>query len=145
MEMILRRAAAPLTLTEASAVVDAALARSRERDVNVSVAVVDARGDLVALMRMDEARFHTPDIAHGKASVAAIFGLSTGQLANLPSGTDAQAVFDSLNLMNQGRLCFTQGAVPLTRDGTLLGAVGVAGASNALDEEIAVAGGAAIS
>ena len=42
--------------------------------------------------------------------------------------------------MHQNRMVFHQGAVPITRDGQVIGAVGVSGASAAQDEEVAKAG-----
>ncbi len=66
------------TLDEARKALTAAEATAAKFGVAVSCAVVDARGDLVALHRMDKARFITVDIARGKALAAAIFGRPSG-------------------------------------------------------------------
>jgi uncharacterized protein GlcG (DUF336 family) len=129
-----------LTLKDAQKVLAAAEARAKAIGINVSISVVDARGDLVATQRMDGARWFTPDVARGKATVSATFGAPSGDFAERASGP----VFQSLNLMNQGGLVFGQGAVPVNRGAGVEGAVGVSGGSSEQDEDIAKAGLAAL-
>jgi uncharacterized protein GlcG (DUF336 family) len=43
------------TLSEANRIIEAAITRARELDVNISVAVCDISGQLIALNRMDGA------------------------------------------------------------------------------------------
>lgn len=126
----------PLTLQEAQKILTAAEARARELGLNVSISVVDARGDLVASVRMDGARFFMPDVSRGKAMASAIFGQPSGELTE--RGTNP--VLRNLNLMNQGIFIFGQGAVPLIRAGVVDGAVGVSGGPAEQDEDVARAG-----
>jgi len=70
-----------LTLAEANSIVDAAIAKARQLNVIVSVAVCDEMGHLIALNRMDGAY---PEIANrfaiGKAIVSAGTGLPSGEV-----------------------------------------------------------------
>ncbi len=128
-----------LTLQDARKVLDAAEARAREIGINVSISVVDPRGDLVAAHRMDGARWFTPEVARGKATVSATFGAPSADFVDRAS----TPVMQSLNMMAQGGLVYGQGAVPVNR-GSLEGGVGVSGGSSQQDEDIAKAGVAAL-
>ena len=105
----------------------------------LSCAVVDSRGDLIALTRMDGARFFTADIARGKAMVAAMFGQPSANMATFGS----QPFFANLNTAAQGRLYPIQGAVPISKNNQIIGAIGCSGASSQQDEDAAKAGLAA--
>lgn len=101
-----------------------------------AIAVVDSAGQLVALLRLDGSFPAAANVAIGKARTAALFRKPT-------------RIFE--DLINQGRTTmlsvaavtdFTplQGGIPLTRDGSVVGAIGVSGADSAAqDEEIALA------
>jgi uncharacterized protein GlcG (DUF336 family) len=127
------------TLEEARRALASAVATAAKAGVALSCAVVDSRGDLVALNRMDNARFITTDIARGKALAAAIFGQPSGSLerfANAPW-------FQNLNTAAQGRLYPSQGGLPILRNEKPYGAIACSGASGELDEQSARAGVAA--
>lgn len=130
-----------ITLQEAEKALQAAQKQATAMGIRVSIAVVDPRGDLVALARMDKARYFSPDIARGKAMVSGAFGAPSSAFAERAGSP----IFQSLNQMNQGRMIFHQGALPITKDGEVIGAVGVSGATSEQDEEVAKAGVAAIS
>jgi uncharacterized protein GlcG (DUF336 family) len=49
-----------LTLAEANSIVDAAIAKARQLNVNVSVAVCDEQGHLIAFNRMDGTYIRAP-------------------------------------------------------------------------------------
>ena len=129
-----------ITLADADKIMAAARASAQETGIRVSICVVDGRGDMVALARMDGARFYTADVARGKAMVSAMFGRPSAAFAERASSP----VFTSLNQMQQGRLVFGQGAVPITRGEEVIGAVGVSGGSSQQDEDMANAGIAAL-
>ena len=124
-----------IAIARAGGIIRAARAGAEKMGIKVSIAVVDERGDLVAFARMDGARFITGDVSLGKARASAFFGQPSGILTERP----APVVLSHL-LMNQGRLFFGQGAVPIIEDGQVIGAVGVSGASSQQDEEVAKAG-----
>jgi uncharacterized protein GlcG (DUF336 family) len=118
-------------------VIEAAEESAERLGVKVSVSVVDARGDLIASVRMDGAPFFTSDVSRGKATASAVFGQPSAALADHAGSP----VFTSLNIMLQGRLVLTQGAVVVIKGGDVVeGAVGVSGGTAQQDEDIANAG-----
>jgi uncharacterized protein GlcG (DUF336 family) len=122
-----------VTMAEALTALETARAAAGKLGVNLSCAVVDVRGDLVALTRMDGARFFTTDVARGKAMVSAMFGQPSGALAQF----GASPFFSNLNTAAQGRLYPIQGALPIARNNRVMGAVGCSGASSQQDEDAA--------
>ena len=70
-----------LTLAEANSIVDAAIAKARQLNVTVSVAVCDERCHLIALNRMDGAYSEIANrFSIGKAIVSASTGLPSGEV-----------------------------------------------------------------
>lgn len=125
---------ASVTLREAQRILTAAVAESERRGVRTAVAVVDARGDLVLAARLDGARHYYPDVAYGKAMGSAMWEEPSRTLSQR-SGTNS--VQQRVNRLNGDRIVFAPGAVPLRRDGVVIGAVGVGGSGPDSDEEIA--------
>ena len=113
----------------------AALAKAREAadgiGVKLSCAVVDSRGDLVALARMEGARFFTTDVARGKATLSAMFGQPSGDLANFAQSP----AFANFNEAAQAPLYPFQGALPIEKNGEVIGAMGCSGATSQQDED----------
>ena len=113
----------------------AALAKARETadglGVKLSCAVADSRGDLVALARMEGARFYTTDVARGKATLSAMFGQPSGSLTNLAQSP----AFANFNEAAQAPLYPFQGALPIEKGGAVIGAMGCSGAASQVDED----------
>jgi uncharacterized protein GlcG (DUF336 family) len=130
----------PITLREAEKLLKAAEDSAVSQGLEISIAVVDTRGDLVISCRMDGARFFTTDVARGKAMASAMFITPSGTLAERANSPVIQYV----NQMNLGRLVFGQGALPIMRDNEILGAVGISGGTAQQDEDIAKAALAAL-
>src|SRR5262245_45960538 len=124
------------TMAEALKALELARAAAAKGNLNLSCAVVDSRGDLIALTRMDGARCFTTDVARGKAQVSAMFGQPSGNLAQFGSSS----YFANFNTAAQGRLYPIQGAVPISRGNQVIGAIGCSGASSQQDEDAAKAG-----
>ena len=120
-----------LTLSEAQAIIAAAQRDAASKNLRLSIAVVDGRGDLIAATRMPNARPTTMDTAIGKAMGAAIFGRPSADLA----ANSGSPLYRDMNEATGGRLRFFQGAVPIVRDGFTVGAVGASGASAQDDED----------
>ena len=120
-----------LTLNEAQAIIAAAQRDAASKNLRLSIAVVDGRGDLIAATRMPDARPTTMDTAIGKAMGAAIFGRPSADLAEQANSP----LYQNMNEATGGRLRFFQGAVPIVRDGYTVGAVGASGASAQDDED----------
>ena len=64
---------ARLRLLECRGFIDAAFEKANQMGVPVSVAIVGPEGHLIALERMDDAGFITPDTARAKAFTMAAF------------------------------------------------------------------------
>lgn len=122
-------------LAEAKKMLAAAEAFATKSGTALSCVVVDARGALIAMERMDNAIYFTPDIARAKALSSAAFGAPSGNLAQLGS-TGVGAVVP-------GTLLFVQGAMPLVRNNQRFGAIGCSGGTGQQDEDGAKAGAAA--
>jgi len=127
---------ASLTLAEAEHILAAAKAKVLEMGTKMSVSVVDPRGDLIAMFRTDGASWRTPPISRAKAVAAACFGRASGELTE----NALSPVFRGLMAMEGGHMIPGQGALPVYRNGELLGAVGGSGGTAQQDEDAARAG-----
>ena len=116
---------------QAMAALNAAQEVATALGVSLSCAVVDSRGDLIALARMDGARFYTTDVARGKARLSALFGQPSADLADFGNSP----AFQSFNETLSGPLYPFQGALPIMRDGEAIGAMGCSGAASQVDED----------
>jgi uncharacterized protein GlcG (DUF336 family) len=132
-----------LTLEQANRLIEAALARARERALPpVAVAVLDDGGHLKALQREDGVSFLRVQICQAKAWGALGLAVDSRQISERYAQDGLQQGFvEALNAMTGGRVVPLPGGV-LVRDvsGRILGAVGVAGAASDDDEACARAG-----
>lgn len=129
-----------LTLSEARAVVDAALKKSAAQGVPMNIAVVDAGGNLKAFVREDGAFLGSIDISQKKARTARSFNMSSAQLG--AAAQPGQELY-GIEVTNGGLAIFGGGEL-LIRGGVIVGAVGVSGGSVAEDTAVARAGAAAV-
>ena len=120
-------------LAIAKAVADRAEAEATRTKVPASVCVIDIHGNLVLHHRMNGAPVFALEIAERKAYTSALVGLRTAELD--PMVQPGQPLFSLLALAG-GRYCAMGGGVPLTRDGQLIGGVGVSGGT--VDQDIAI-------
>jgi len=129
-----------ISLDQAAAIVDAALAAARkEKLMPLTVVVLDAGGHMVALKREDRSGILRVEIATGKAYGALGMGVSSrlmrdrfAQRGNFVSGLAAAS---------DGRFVPVPGGV-LIRDGAgdIIGAVGISGDASDKDEFAAIEG-----
>lgn len=127
-----------LTLAEANRAVAAALQHAEQLGVRISAAVCDAGGRLVAFGRMDGATWAGVYGSQGKAIASAATGAPSGRIPpDLP-------VMIKIAEHEGGHMIYAQGAVPILRNGAVVGAIGAGGASAQQDEDCARAGAAAI-
>src|SRR5215470_14654093 len=100
----------PLSLAQATTIVDAALAEARKRDLApLVVAVLDAGGHLAAFKREDGAGIVRFDIAFGKAWGALGMGYGTRELAQ--RAAKAATFVAALAAVSQGRMVPSPGGV----------------------------------
>ncbi|NEK59916.1 heme-binding protein [Geodermatophilus sabuli] len=121
---------------------DAALAHATTIGLAVSVAVVDAAGWDVVVVRGDDTPGFTAGIARVKAATAVAFRRPTGDLAAIKESRPEviDAVADQLSF----RPTTLRGGLPLLRDGAVVGAIGVSGGTGEQDIECAEAALAAL-
>jgi uncharacterized protein GlcG (DUF336 family) len=130
----------PLTLAQASTIVDIALATARDLElVPMTVAVLDAGGHLVAFKREDRSGILRYDIAYGKAWGA--LGMGFGSRTLYERAANTPQFFNALYVASGGRVVTNPGGV-LIRDaeGEIIGAVGISGDTSDKDEACAIAG-----
>ena len=122
-----------LNLEGAKIVAAAAAAEARKSGAGGAIAVVDAGGNLLYLERLDHTFAAAANISIGKARSAANFERDTRIFEDaIKNGR--------LSLVANPELLPLQGGVPVVVDGAVVGAVGVAGAKSAQqDEDIAKA------
>jgi uncharacterized protein GlcG (DUF336 family) len=129
-----------INLQQASTVVDAALRKGRDLNcAPLSVAVLDAGGQLVAFKREDKSGLLRFDIAFGKAWGA--LGMGFGSRALAARAAKVPMFFTALAAASGGRMVPVPGGV-LIRDasGDIIGAVGISGDTSDRDETCAIAG-----
>jgi glc operon protein GlcG len=126
-----------LSLAAARKIVAAAEAAATERGVGVVIVVVDSSGTIIELTRMDTAQVASVNVGIGKARTAAIYRRPSREFEEqVKNGRIAAlALADATPL---------QGGVPVVVDGAVAGAVGVSGDTPQVDEDIAIAGAAAV-
>jgi uncharacterized protein GlcG (DUF336 family) len=126
-----------LTLEGARRVAAGAESEARRRGWEVAIAVVDPGGGLIVFHRMDGVQHASLDIAIGKARTSARF--------RRPSKAMAEAVGRGVvGLVGADGMLMMEGALPVTVDGAVAGAIGISGMTGAQDAEIAEAGLAAL-
>ncbi|MCC6534669.1 MAG: heme-binding protein [Burkholderiales bacterium] len=129
-----------LTLKQAEVIIDQAIEKARQMKLPaLAVVVLDDSGHIKAVKREDGASMFRVDIGQAKAWGSVAMGCSSRALAN--RAKQNQNFFLSLAATSGGRFLPQQGGV-LIRDaaGTILGAVGISGASGDQDELCAAFG-----
>ena len=129
-----------ITSEEARRVIDAAAAKATEIGQPMDIAVVDAGGNLKAHVRMDGANIGSITIAINKAYTTIAFQCETGDLQAV---TRPDGPIYGLSDAHGGRLAVFPGGIPLVRDGSIMGAIGVSTGTIEQDQEVASAGAAA--
>ena len=124
-----------LSHKDASALIEKAHYKAAALGVNVTVAIVDEGGHLIALGRMDGAPPISPQIAEAKAVGAAMFMRDGGALAQIAQ--DRPGFFNAVARMVRVPLVPGIGSLPIKRDGACVGAIGVSGARPEQDLECA--------
>ena len=127
---------ASLNLDQAERMLAAAKAKAQSIGFKGSISVVDPRGDLLCMLRLDGGSWRTPAISRGKAVASACFGVPSGELEE----RSTRPVFRGLMAMEGGHMIPGQGAVPVYHNGEMVGAIGGSGGTAEEDEECARAG-----
>ncbi|HQX56547.1 MAG TPA: heme-binding protein [Pyrinomonadaceae bacterium] len=129
-----------ITLEDARRIIAAAEKKAVEIGQPMNIAVADAGGNLVALVRMDNAWMGSIDISIKKAWTSRAFDISTKDLAEHSQSGDQ---FFGIHASNGGKVMIFAGGIPLKKDGKVVGAIGVSGGGGDQDHAVAEAGAAA--
>ncbi|MEW2525245.1 MULTISPECIES: heme-binding protein [unclassified Streptomyces] len=127
-------AVAPLTISDAEALVSAAHRAADAAGVHVSVTVLDAGGHLLAFRRDDRAVLIAGETSTRKAYTALQLNTPT---ADLVDAVQPGGLFHTLPTALDRPLLFIAGGVPVHRDGRLIGAIGVGGGAPEQDHGFA--------
>jgi uncharacterized protein GlcG (DUF336 family) len=122
-----------LTLEQAEEWIRKACAKATQLGVKVSVCVVDAGGNPVALAKMDGANILSPDIARGKAFTAVAFKAHSKDMAERMKDRPVAAL--GLTQVSGNRVVLLPGGVVAKSGEEVIGAVGVSGATSDQDHE----------
>lgn len=126
-----------LTLEDARRVIAAAEKEAVSQGQPMNIAVVDAGGNLVAHVRMDNAWIGSVDISINKAWTARAFDIETQALAK---ESQSGGQFFGIHGTNRGRVVIFAGGIPLKRDGKVAGGIGVSGGTAKQDQAVAETG-----
>ena len=132
-----------LRAVECREFIKAAIEKAEEMGVPVSIAVVGPEGHLIAVERMDEAGFITPDTAIAKAFTMAAF---RSMSPRFPDGLVIQQWFKERNpqllanlaALTNGKIAASGGAAPVFKGDEMVGAYGISGGTSQQDEEMAL-------
>jgi uncharacterized protein GlcG (DUF336 family) len=131
-----RRDLMSLTLADANRIVEGAVAKAKELNIKISVAVCDAGGRLMAFNRMDGAIWGSVYGCQGKAVASAAFARPSGELAERAD----TPIIRGIAAAEGGHMIPSQGALPIIQNGVVEGACGVGGGTAQQDEDCARAG-----
>lgn len=126
-----------LALDLARVGVDAALDCARHNQLQVSIAVVDGGGHLMAFARTEGTPWHSIQLAIEKARTSASFGLPSSTLGDMIDNASERI---RMNLLLRPEIVAMGGAFPIQLAGRMVGAIGVSGASEEEDVICALAG-----
>ena len=126
-----------LTTEQVKAAMDAMLAKANETpDAPVAMAIVDAGGEMLAYMTMENLRVFSRRHARRKAYTSAIIGRDSGEHA---AGLAAQG--RGIADMGDPGFTYGQGGLVIMKDGVILGGIGVGGyPSGQADEDLSRVG-----
>lgn len=105
-------------------VIESAQSKAKTLGANISIAIVDEYGDLVAFSRMEGAIKISPKFAITKAYTAGTIGLPTADIAKYAGEGQPYFGFSSLS---GGELTTISGGLPIKEGDKLIGGIGVGG------------------
>jgi glc operon protein GlcG len=126
-----------LSIAEAKKIAAAAMEEANKNNWTVVVAILDDGGNLMYLERRDGTQLAAANIAVGKAKGALLFKRPSKALEEAAAQRPA---FQSLNR----EVTMVQGGVLLMYNNQIVGSIGVSGVTSAQDEQVAMAGAAAL-
>ena len=111
--------------------------KAKEIENPMVITIANSEGNLIAQHRMDDAWLASVNISRNKAYTSAALEMATEELAE-PS-EPGESLY-GLQTTDDDRIVVFGGGYPLTKDGEVVGALGVSGGQVAQDMEVAQAG-----
>jgi uncharacterized protein GlcG (DUF336 family) len=124
-----------LSLELAKTIAEAALAECRSNGFHTTVAVVDRSGQMIVLLRDEEASPQTAEMARRKAYTARMFGTSTAEFQQRTAGDRPVSAQRDISEM-----LALSGGIPIKVGDETIGGVGSSGSSLEQDDACARAG-----
>lgn len=126
-----------LDIADARKIIAASIARARDINVPMCIAVTDESGNLIAFERMDGGKITSITIAIDKAFTAAAAKKATHEYG---AASQPGAPAYGINTAIGGRLMVVGGGLPISDETAVVGAVGVSSGTPAQDLDVAQAG-----
>ena len=126
-----------LTNAGAKKMMAAAIAGAEKAGIAVTVAIVDAGGNLMLLERMEGGRFHTVHSATTKAVCAASNRRQTTSQGAVGQSLDVAHAIGLALAAGPERWTAMEGGCPVIVGGECIGGVGVSGGNFEFDERVA--------
>jgi uncharacterized protein GlcG (DUF336 family) len=127
----------PISLAQAQAAINAAVAESTKRGWKLNVAVVDSGANLVAFARMDGAQLGSIAISEHKARASAKYRRET-------KAFEAGVQGGNYYLLTLDDVIASRGGIMLMDGGRIVGAIGCSGGTGSQDEVVCRAGADAV-
>jgi uncharacterized protein GlcG (DUF336 family) len=124
-----------LSLAMAKTIAEAALAECKSKGFNTSAAVVDRAGQVLVIMRDEQATAQTAEMARRKAYTARMFRITTMEFQKRTTEDPARAAQRDL-----ADILALSGGVPVQVGDDTIGAVGSAGSTLQQDDACSKAG-----
>ena len=128
---------APINNEQAKAVAAAAFAEAKKNNWRMAFTIVGPAGELVYFEKMDGTQMASTEIAQGKARTAAFYRRPTKVFA------DQYAAGNTTFLTFPQPPVASEGGVPITLNGKIIGAIGASGGTGQQDGMAAAAGASA--
>jgi glc operon protein GlcG len=127
----------PITNEQAKTVAAAALAEAKKNNWRMAFTIVGPAGELVYFEKMDGTQMASSEISQGKARTAAMYRRPTKIFADqYAAGNTAFTTFPAAPIASEG-------GVPITVNGKIIGAIGASGGTGQQDGVAAAAGAGA--
>jgi glc operon protein GlcG len=127
----------PITNEQAKTVAAAAFAEAKRNNWRMAFAVVGPAGELIYFEKMDGTQMASTDISQGKARTAVMFRRPSKAFA------DQYAAGNTSFLTFPEKPVASEGGIPITVNGKVIGAIGASGGTGQQDGMAATAGAAA--
>jgi uncharacterized protein GlcG (DUF336 family) len=127
----------PITNEQAKTVAAAALAEAKKNNWRMAFTIVGPAGELVYFEKMDGTQMASGELSQGKARTAAMYRRPTKIFADqFAAGNTAFMTFPAPPIASEG-------GVPITVNGKIIGAIGASGGTGQQDGVAAAAGAGA--